>query len=409
MVREPQPATWQQRLRTRAVILAAMRPDPSAFRSLLDKYAWQLDWNWALERARVHKVDGMIAHRVRNADSAMMPEHVAESFRAIQRNSFLRAHWSRETLRFVGGALDQAAIPFVLLKGPFLSEHVYPNPTMRIPRDLDLWVVPSRIYDADRVLRSIGYEVGKRGGAAARLISAANGGQPEPFGRGAPAGKEVQYTKRGEPHLTVDLHWHLADPVAVRIASARIEQHSTLETVAGADIRVLDREAMLIHLAVHAMTGSPSHLWFIHFADLAAYIYRFQSECDPERVRSITKEWRAEAYLCRAFQVIQGTLGVPIPCHLDVAELPGATRRACFRQVSATMFEETYPRRSNRPSSLREAIRWVLWFYSLRIPLGHVARLAWEVLWPLLPRAGLSRVRRWPVFQRIGVLVHLED
>ena len=87
--------------------------------------------------------------------------------------------------------LNDAGAPWVVLKGPPLTERLYPSPECRPARDLDLFVSPEARPTAGSVLESLGY-------------------RPRPEGRG-----EVRYERAavGDWVDAVDLHWS-AGPTA---------------------------------------------------------------------------------------------------------------------------------------------------------------------------------------------------
>lgn len=57
-------------------------------------------------------------------------------------------------LRLVKECLDNAGIPFVVLKGDGLAA-LHPNPDMRIMSDVDIWVGQERFHEACHVLRTL--------------------------------------------------------------------------------------------------------------------------------------------------------------------------------------------------------------------------------------------------------------
>jgi hypothetical protein len=56
----------------------------------------------------------------------------------------------------VASALDDASVPYAVVKGPVLAEHVYPEPSWRAYRDLDVLVTSSDAPRARAALESMG-------------------------------------------------------------------------------------------------------------------------------------------------------------------------------------------------------------------------------------------------------------
>jgi len=387
---------------SRAVLLAALRPDTQDLEELAFEHAAHLDWEWILERSQVHKVEALLAHRLCDLKVSPFPDEVRRRLKSGQEASFLRGYWSRETLRRVAGALDEAGVPFVLLKGAFLSEHVYRNPAVRTPCDVDVLVSAHRTIDADKALGSIGYRLTGAFPKVVRLAAEPDQQLHQAY-NGVIRGREVLYAPGEKKHLPVDLHWNLWDPISLKAKPVDIHAHTVYVTVAGIRLRVLDREAMLVHLASHAMIGHPAHLRLIHFADLLWYLSRFGVECNAERVRAIAHTWRVEVYLDRALQIIQEILGTIIPEHLQPFPEPDFLRRACFERVTSRMVEGALPRRGKNVDGRWASCSMLLWYRALRVPTGYATtQLVWPYLKPMLPDFILAKIQRSSLLRRLA-------
>ena len=132
------------------------------------------------------------------------------------------------------GALEEAGIETILLKGPSVARWLYEDDGRRTYGDTDLLVDPARFAEAEGVLARLGFE---------RIVSG------EQLREAIPA----HTWRRRNDRRTVDLHRRLpgveVDPAAGwRLLSAR---------TAGLDIgpvrcRVLDTGARAMHVAIHA-------------------------------------------------------------------------------------------------------------------------------------------------------------
>lgn len=394
------------RTSNRAVLLAALLPGPHMFSTLVRDYAAYLDWGSLFERAQVHKVGPLLARRVETCNVQGIPSEVGQRFKDLQENSTLRALRGQETLHRIAGAFDDAGIPFVLLKGQFLAHCVYLEPGVRTSQDLDLLVASSHLSGADRVLRSIGYTL--FGDIPPETRLALSGKSQTAGSDRSPPGKEVAYSAPDSAHDPIDLHWSLCDPDALGVGWEAIETHITTVVVGGTRVRVLDREAMLVHLAAHAVVGRPAHLWLTHFTDLAWYLARNGKECRGDRVRGIARAWGAEVYVDRALQVVQEVLGAAVPAHLQPQRDPSPIRRAAFHSVAPGMLDAAFPRRTKAPNEWLEISRTLLWFIALHLPIPYIARqLVWQRILPLLPHAVLHRVRRSSLYCRIRAATHV--
>jgi hypothetical protein len=385
--------TAARRARSRQYLLSALLPDASAFQSLARASGGELDWEWILERSIMHKVQALVASRSIACDVPGLPAPVRGAMEHIQRQSVLRACRQQRTLHEVAAALDSCGIPFILLKGPFLAEHVYRNPLVRTSCDLDVLVHPDDIPAACGALQSMGYRLAH--GTAGRA-------SPHSSADGEPSGHELSCTHPDGLHFPIDLHWRLSDPGVYRAATSDVWAHTSMVQVAGTMVRVLELEATLVHLAAHAVVERPAHLWFSHFTDIAWFLARFGADCSGERVRQVAREWKAEVYLDRALQVVGEVFGAAVPDHLAALPEESRLRRSCFRRVSSGLLEGASWRAAGNEGGLRDGIQALLWCAALRMPAGFAARqLVWRPLWPLLPPWVLAGVRGSTILRRM--------
>ena len=73
----------------------------------------------------------------------------------------------------MAAAVAQATdAPGIVLKGPAISDRLYPDPGLRPYNDLDLLVARRALQDAKAALSAIGYEARIQSGAASRSPTA---------------------------------------------------------------------------------------------------------------------------------------------------------------------------------------------------------------------------------------------
>lgn len=378
-------STATRRARSRQYLLSALLPDASAFQSLAQESGGELDWEWIMERAIMHKVLALVASRAMACDVPRLPDPVRSALVHVQAQSMARAYWQQRTLREAAAALDAHGISFILLKGPFLAEHVYRNPLVRTSCDLDLLVHPEDVSAACGALHSMGYRLD---GTTPSQAS------PHSSSDGEPSGHELSCTHSDGLHFPIDLHWRLSDPGVYLAPTPDVWAHTSTVQVAGTTVRVLELEAMLVHLAAHAVVERPAHLWFSHFTDIAWFLARLGADCSGERVRQVARSWKAEVYLDRALQVVGEVFGAAVPEHIAAVAEKSRLRRYCFWRVSSGLLERASWRTARGEGGLRNGYRALLWCTALRVPAGFAARqLVWRPLWPMLPGWVLTRVR----------------
>lgn len=182
-------------------------------------------------------------------------------------------------------ALDQAAVTWVVLKGPVLAELGYPE-APRGYADLDLMVAPGQLREAVSALEGAGAVVAEPDWP--RVVSGAKG--------------ELAMAVHGLP--VIDLHWHL-----VYLRSARERWAISTEDLLGrrqpvrlkdVDAWSLDRSDFVAHVALHASFGAAQQL---------------RRLLDIERaVACLAPDWEVLVRRCRAWRV-----GLPVSVMLNRA------------------------------------------------------------------------------------------
>lgn len=140
----------------------------------------------------------------------------------------------------VMAAFREAGLPSILLKGPTVATWLYDDRTPRYYIDSDIWVPPSRIPEAERVLAGLGFEP----------VPA-----PEPPDGEVPhAAPWIRRSDGGE----VDLH-HTVSGVGVAPAEAWKQLSSLAEpmNVGGQTVNVLPIPARTVLVVFHAAQHGP--------------------------------------------------------------------------------------------------------------------------------------------------------
>jgi Uncharacterised nucleotidyltransferase len=151
-------------------------------------------------------------------------------------------------LTALAGTLDAAGVPFMVVKGPVLSEVVYPRNDMRSYGDLDL-VIGRRFFgDAVTALLESGCDMLDRNW------------------------RVIRREMRGQVHMTArfgtsaDVHWHLINRASVRgsftIDMDELFARARRVSLDGPSVLTLDPEDTLIHLSLHAgLSGAVKLAW----------------------------------------------------------------------------------------------------------------------------------------------------
>lgn len=211
---------------------------------------------------------------------------------AVRAGEHLRSLADLDAVRAI---LDDADIPFLVVKGPAIAERLYPTPDLRVYDDLDLLVAPADFSRTIDALEASGLTLMDRNWELIR-------------GEG-----------RGQLHLRLplgtlaDVHWHLLNREVVRSAfDLRVEplfERSREIELLGKPTRTLDAVDTLLHLGVHAaLSGADRLLWL---KDLERAVAVDAPDWDEVTVRA--REWRAGPALAVTLARSQRALGTPIP------------------------------------------------------------------------------------------------
>jgi hypothetical protein len=137
-----------------AVLAEAIVPEPVA---RVEYRGWDAArWTATLQAAAWHRLMPLLHRRLAVGGGA--PEDVAATVEAAYLANAARNLFVADTLRSALGALRDAGIPAMSLKGAALIEQVYPDPALRELLDLDVLVPARRLDAANDALRELGFD-----------------------------------------------------------------------------------------------------------------------------------------------------------------------------------------------------------------------------------------------------------
>lgn len=327
----------------RDALMAAISPDDDALVRRLPEWsmAGRLDWPWLAERAVAHKVGALAADRLeRWAGAAALADFLGPSLIDIRRQAVERAAAARETLRELATALAGGGVPFLLVKGSLLAELVYGDPLLRPFYDVDVIVRRQALPAAEALMRACGYH--------------AEGAWPL-LGRRPPApvvNRHVAddiarrfylrlfhnlcyHPPRGDPRRPVELHWQIAARGRLRLDEAQLWSRTAAAQVAGIEVRTLDPEATLIHLAVHALDPWFHSFKLLHLCDVAWTVARGTT---PYRdLWQLAAAWGAAFHLELALRLVDRSFDLAAARALLADRRASAAMRAALR-LAGTRF-----------------------------------------------------------------------
>jgi hypothetical protein len=206
------------------------------------------------------------------------------------------ARWSlaeRELSRLVG-ALEEAGVPAVVVKGPAVAAY-YPEPALRTFGDLDLLVLMEQLGPAEAALNGLGYYCSKPGEWALdhhfHLPPMASDGDI----------------------LTVDLHWRLDDPERVGcLPTADLWARSETWLIQGSRTARLDGVDQVLHLCRHAMVQHLGRLGLQPLCDLVLITGSWEA-AEWQTLVQRAEEYRLQRAVGFALLLAQSALEMELP------------------------------------------------------------------------------------------------
>ncbi|MEL7447532.1 MAG: nucleotidyltransferase family protein, partial [Pseudomonadota bacterium] len=217
------------------------------------------DWDWAIDRARQHRIFPLLRDWMGKFSPDLL-DRLSES----AHNGNSARHWAMKAMAQRGAAIelarrfDEAEIRYTLLKGGALALTAYPDPVLRPMRDLDILVSRADALKA--------YEIAMKAGFLQRADVAPHGLDD----------KHHLPILTGKNGVLLEVHHRLAE--RGWSGEADLCQHlldnSVLAEIGGYKVRISNPVGTLLHLVAHAglshlFNNGPQVLADIHHLDRA--------------------------------------------------------------------------------------------------------------------------------------------
>jgi hypothetical protein len=308
------------------------------------------------EAAGFHGVGGYVHDALDGVPG--VPEEERAQLAAMRTLAALNHLRTVAAIRDVGGVLDGAGVPWLVLKGPTLAGPVHGGPELRWHGDLDVLVPPGRLAQAVALLEREGATMLDRNWT---LIHA---------------------QRKGEVHLRLplalelDLHWHLLNDPGLRSSFAvplgDLFARARNVEVSGTAVPTLGAPETVVYTAMHLMLAGGHRLIWLKDLErlLAARI------ASVEEIAATARAWRAELLLATAVARMTRVLG-PAPGGEELMA-PPARRRVWLGIDAAAAKRQPVERQDGWGSLLRilgRSVRATQW-----ASLRELARKAWHHL-----------------------------
>jgi hypothetical protein len=204
-----------------------------------------IDWDVVWEAAHWHGVLPLLSHNLHAVAPRLVPDEMLERLRLRhQATAHQNLYMTAELLQLVG-ALEEAGIPSIPLKGAVLAHTLYPDPALREFSDIDILVREGDLSRAKQVLSSLGFLLTR---------SDLAGAQETAFRWRMYA----YFFLRPTDGLVVDLHWKLAPTyllTAIPVETLWDQIRSC--RIGGLELRSFSPEVTLLLLCFHGAKHGP--------------------------------------------------------------------------------------------------------------------------------------------------------
>jgi Uncharacterised nucleotidyltransferase len=283
-----------------------------------------LDWEYLIQAALVHKVLPIVYHSLHTFCPEALPNLIMQQLRELyQANARRNLLLASELVRLVK-LLECAGISVIAFKGPVLALYAYGNLSLRQQLDLDILVRKIDIFRAKQVLQSNGYrlspEMTQEQEAALLRSQNAFVFLPEP------------------PTHNVDLHWAIAQPHHVNgLNQEALWKRVEPVSLGGNDVATFRPEEMMLVLSMHGTKHCWQQLSWI--CDIAQLI-RSRPDLDWQRVIREAETASCIKGLLVALELVKGVCAVRLP--EEVVQLIDGDRRvkAVGRSVIRQLFAD---------------------------------------------------------------------
>lgn len=309
-----------------------------------------LNWETVWSAAEQERVTPLLYQAGRHGD--LLPDWLLErchkSYLDTGMQNALRFREAAQVL----GALGQAGIEVVALKGLALAEPVYGNIALRPMSDVDLLVRRADVPAALAVLADCGYERGRPDLASQVALEFEN---------------EALLWKVNGLEWPLELHWSLFDSPFYQQKLPEDLLWSSLEEVQieGTRVNILTPELQILHLCGHLALH---HQWqgLIWWHDVAILIEREVERLDWPRLISLAREIDLVIPLQTVLVEVTTTWSSPVPPEV----LESVTRLAPTEDETTQLNRLTRPHRTAAQRLLDDMTALSSWSERLRF-LGH--------------------------------------
>lgn len=295
-----------------ALLLACLHQDPTRLDAARLWPADDVNWTRLLDLAGMQRVRPLVFHRftARRLDRSV-PAAVWRALESETRQTAVRTLRFHAELAALARALAVDGIPLIVLKGAYLAQETYGNPALREMVDLDVLVRREHLQAAIDVLLARGYS------------------PLRPFEVDVDAAASHHVTRLMGHDGAVEVHWNLAlSEGELSVDPGHFWRRAVPVTIAGATMRALAPEDLLLHLCLHASYLHKFEFGLRPLCDIASTIQRFGAGIDWDEIGRLARAWKWTRGVHLSLALAADLVGAAVPPEvLDALAPAGDTAR----------------------------------------------------------------------------------
>ncbi|MBN1527396.1 MAG: nucleotidyltransferase family protein [Candidatus Omnitrophica bacterium] len=279
-----------------------------------------LNWKKLLSVAEYSKVETLLFNQIKDLDEIAVPEDIRRRLKKSCQINTLRNIFIMDEFDRVCSSLGSANVDLILLKGAYFARTIYRHVAgTRKMSDIDILVREEDVERAHGILESLGYRHPGKNGSPSIM-----GGQG---GRKA----EMYFNGQKDTFLAapVHLHWHIVNLSApfFKMNWTGIEMREIWEGsapfggTAGANVRVMDPEHMVLALASHGLSHGFSRIDLLY--DIHSYIAHYRDAISWEALAGTARRWGLTVPLYTGLLLAKSAFYTDIPSGFFKSLRPG--------------------------------------------------------------------------------------
>lgn len=264
------------------------------------------DWDYIVETAISEGIAGVLFYNIKKSNlEKMMPVDTYQYLHRLYNSNLMKNMSMLGELKEILGRFKDEGIPFIMLKGIALAEHIYPAIAMRGMTDIDILVKKDSLQKVDKCLSS--FRCFPRDSSAARAVK-------NPVGYLA----SLDY-RRDVSSLSFHIHWHLVNTsvpaymFASQIDMERIWKMSVPAMIADVEARILSPSHLIIYLCEHALRIGHSFDRLILIYDIFQSIKTCEKSVDWDFIIKESRDFNLSRLLYFSLTIVRDYSSLRIP------------------------------------------------------------------------------------------------